>query len=182
MIITGWNINGLKPALSDVYFPYRNTYRLVKQNCSTESRKRQLKSGFENSTTPDCTLPKYLAPAVGSWPPVIGRGRAGLPCLAKFGRRRGRTSECQLNSRPRRSGPTSGSSFRRPGQSSATIWCTPLCPRTSVFILETAGVLGWSLTELRLRMIPSKVDIYLEKVIHSSQRQLGQDFRPDKMD
>lgn len=31
-------------------------------------------------------------------------------------------------------------------------------------------------------MLLSKVDIYLEKVIRSSQRQLGQDFRPDKMD
>lgn len=55
-------------------------------------------------------------------------------------------------------------------------------PRTSVYIWGTAGVLGWSLTELRLRMIPSKVDVYLEMVIRSSQRRLGQDFRPDKME
>lgn len=30
-------------------------------------------------------------------------------------------------------------------------------------------------------MIPSKVDVYLERVIRSSQRRLGQGFRPNKM-
>lgn len=72
----------------------------------TSSKPR--KAGFLNATTPDMTALhtstrlRFRVEALVSWPPSIGRGRAGLlPCLAKFGRRRGRTSECQLNSRPR---------------------------------------------------------------------------------